>query len=334
MRVSAFIGFCLAAAAFPALAQSSERWAGFYDAQALEKAAALYSGSVRGTWEEDLLQRLPSHQRQAIGPVRLQLPLVGADKRPFAYYALPEDRIVVVPIQSVKFLDDLATAQAWFLRRNCPTETVLDYVALLRYADAGSMPGGRLPTPPAALGVPDNALKDPWVYDVSGKVLKSVLYFLMAHEAGHVAHAHRRYDEITSEQAQAQEAQADTFALDVMQRIGLAPNALAFFFTAFSWFEAAPSDFPSMSAYDFARRRLSTHPVTSARLDAIASRMQDNAAQFVRVEPNPQKAMQIVLDAAKAIRKIGTELNDPRIREYQKYRGQRVTLKQLQTACP
>jgi hypothetical protein len=312
---------------------ANARWETLYDRSTLEAAFKLYSKSLQDTWTEDFLAKLVLQERQTLENVQLSLPLVGEHKHPFDYYALVSRQLVVIPIQSVKFLDDLATAHAWLLNRKCSDQAVLDYVGFLRFGDLKSMAGGRLPTPSAALGVPNDALKNAWVYDISGKILKSIVYFVMAHETGHVMHAHAPYNQLTGIQAQNQEKQADKFALDVMQRIGLTPQALAFFFLATSWFEPMPSDFASQKEYDTARKQLATHPLSSDRLKAIADRMETNAAEFAKSEPNRQSAEQIVRVAGATIRKISGMLDDPKIREYQKFRGQRVEPQVLRNAC-
>lgn len=325
---------CSAVACAALISQpASARWENLYDTDTLEAASKLYSKNLQDTWTEDFLAKLLPQDRQAIGNVRLLLPLVGEHAHPFDYYAYPSRKLVVVPIQSVKFLDDLAIAHTWLLNRNCSDQAVFDYVGFLRFGNIKNMPGGRLPTPSAALRVPKDALNNTWVNDVSGKILKSTVYFLMAHEAGHVIYAHRPYNEITGVQAQNQEKQADKFALDVMQRIGLTPQALAFFFMATSWFEPMPSDFDSAEEYDAARKQLATHPLSSDRLITIAGRMETHAAEFAKSEPNRQRAEQIVRTAGATIRKIAGMLDDPKIREYQKFRGQRVELEVLRNAC-
>ena len=123
--------------------------------------------------------------------------------------------------------------------------------------------------------------------------------------------------------------QADAFASDVMHRIGVTPQALAFFFTATSWFEPVRGDFDTAAAYDAYRRQLQTHPLSAERLVAIATRMEKGAAGIARAEPQRTHAEQTIRRAGADIRKIGLELNDPKIREYQKYRGMRVDLNEL-----
>jgi Peptidase family M48 len=309
------------------------RWEGLYDDTTLNAAFNRYSANIQGMWAADLVGKLPPEERGILAEVRLALPLIGVHKHPFDYYALPGQRLIVIPILSVKFWDDVSTAHAWLMNRKCSEQAIFDYMALLRYGDVETMAGGHLPTPLAALGVPNDALKNAWVYDVSGKTLKSTIFFLMAHEAGHVIYQNRPHQKTSANPVQMQEMQADSYALDVMQRVGVTPQALAFFFMSSSWFDPVPSDFPSIEEYAAYQREVATHPLSAERLSAIADRLETSASEFVKNEPQRLHAEEIVRAAGAAIRQISLGLNDPKLREYQKYRGQHVDLQSLRATC-
>ena len=80
-----------------------------YSTAELERASRTYHDNLVGSWEEDLLPRLTPAQRGAASTVSLRLPLIGAGRNPYDFYASPTARVVTIPILSVKFLDDLAT---------------------------------------------------------------------------------------------------------------------------------------------------------------------------------------------------------------------------------
>lgn len=328
-RPQAIVGALFAMIATAAFAQ----WDTMYQGAQLQSSSKIYAPNLRGMWTEDMRARLGPEDQQALAGVQLVSPLVGAHGHPLDYYADVAARRIYIPILSVRFLDDLAIAQSWMIHRACAQPALIDYVAMLRHRNPAEFPGGRYPTPREALRVPDDVLKIGYVDDLSGKILKSTVFFLIAHEAAHIRLGHRTYGQLTPEQAQAQEMQADSFALDVMQLVGVPPNGLPLFFTTAYAFEPAPSDFASPAAYE-AHRRSVTHPVTTDRLLAIAHRMQSQAARFAHAEPDPAKVTRIVFEGGAQVALLAGNLQDVKLKEFQKLRGRSVDLPTLHSACP
>jgi len=328
-RRQAMVGALFALIATAALAQ----WGTMYDSGQLQASFKTYSPNLRGMWTEDMRARLGPEDRQVLAGVQLLSPLIGTHGHPLDYYADVAARRIYIPILSVRFLDDLAITQSWMSYRVCTQPALIDYVAMLRYRNPAEFPEGRYPTPREALRVPDDVLKIGYVDDLSGKILKSTIFFLIAHEAAHIRFGHLTYGEITPGKAQAQEMQADSFALDVMQLVGVPPNGLALFFRAAHAFEPAPSDFASPAAYE-AHRRSVTHPVTAARLLALADRMRSQAARFAHAEPDPAKVTKLVVDGGAQIALLAGNLQDVKLKEFQKLRGRSVDLPTLRFACP
>jgi len=302
-----------------------------YSTQTLEEAANIYSESLRAIWTEDLIARLPDSQRQAARAVSLNIPIYGHRAQPLEYYAKAREHEVTIPIFSVKFLDDVCTAFAYMARHNCDPGVISDYVGMLRYQNSASEPAKRFPSPVSALGLPSNPLNDPSVKKSSGNALKSTVYFLMAHELAHVLYTHRSYDTITPAEAQAQEFQADSFALEIMARIGVPPVALAHFFAIASRFEAAPGDFSTPSGFEAYLREQSTHPLTSERLSRVSGCIRDKADQFIRLEPGFSRSRMV--QVADDLQHIAQTLEDRAIREYQRIRGRTTTWDQIVSTC-
>lgn len=314
------------------LAQSADALE-VYDTITLQKANQTYAENLRFVWKENLLGRLTDNERQAAGGVKLNIPLVGSNGSPFGYYAAVNAREVTIPIMSVKFFDDLSTAEAWLISRKCAMNPVSDYVGILRYQGLPNSHGQRNTQPLQALSIPDNALKDEFVNDVSGKTLKSAIYFLMAHELAHVIYQHKPYNMISRPEAQAQEMQADDFALNVMRRISVPPMGMVLFFTLCSRFEPAPGDFDSLEAYENFVKKMTTHPLTSQRLIALSKGMRSRAADFSQGQKNPAAWKTRIIKAADDIEKIADTLDDRRIRELQKYRSETVKMSDLSNTC-
>jgi hypothetical protein len=322
---------CLIAMGSFVYSADAKDFTAIYSEQAIKSAKKIYEKNLISIWTEDLIVKLPASYRENASAISLNLPLYGKRAEPIEYYAKPREREVTIPIFSVKFYDDICIAYAYMAKHKCDSGVISDYVGMLRYQDPDNLPNRRFPPPLGALGLPPNPLDDSWVYKTSGNSLKSSIYFLMAHEMAHVLYSHRSYDLITAVEAQAQEIQADGFALEIMARIGVPPAAMAFFFSVASRFEAAPGDFATLSGFENYLRRHSTHPLTSERLNKVASHIRKNAEAFIRLEKAISKAQMIKI--AQDIEKIAQTLNDRAIREYQRHRSLSMNWNQIASTC-
>lgn len=309
----------------PLLAQDVGR---LYSQQELAGAGSRMSPNLRGLWEEDFLTRLTPAERMRAGSVTLNLPLVGAQRTPLEFYASPPDRQVYLPIASVKFLDDVNIAIAHYERRGCGMGTVSDYIGVLRVRPT-ELPG----SPRDALGVPANALSDPIVDDVSQKLTKSTVFFIVAHEYAHVMYGHKGYKAITALEAQRQETEADAFALEVMRRIAVPPLSLAHFFMLVSRLESSPSDFETPEQYETHLRQRTSHPVSAQRILAVADALQTNAASYVRTQSNPLAWEQRLQQASRELRAIGQTLDDRAMRRFLTHRALTMNSASLRAGC-
>jgi hypothetical protein len=79
-----------------------------------------------------------------------------------------------------------------------------------------------MPPPLVAFDIDkETALADPFVEDVSTKILDSTVNYLLAHEVGHVMLGHE--GGLTGGASQEQEIAADRFALDFFTAVGTPP---------------------------------------------------------------------------------------------------------------
>ena len=255
---------------------------------------------------------------------------IEARRHKFDYYADATFRRVYIPTLSVKFLDDLATTFVWLDHHGCDSAAVFDYVGMIRYQSFERS----VPAPFTVLPVPADALDNYYVNEVSGKILKSATYFLMAHELAHVLYGHS--GSASFGQSQAQEIEADAYALEIMRRLSVVsaepvpPMGMVLFFQAASRFEPAPGDFDSIEAFEAYARHGVTHPLTSDRLITMAHTIRDNAVDFSgRQDEWGERIRQIAND----IEGIGRILDDRGIREYQKHRSQQSSRESLRAAC-
>ena len=203
--------------------------------------------------------RSDERTRLAQKPV-LQFPLLAegrARQHPLAFYVPPDHDRIVVPILSLKFLDDLCTAYAWLQINGFGLETISEYTAMLAYARP---PAGGFPPPLSALRIPADALDDRDVDELALGHFVTARTFILLHEMGHLLYDHGGGTSVDSVR---NEARADQFAAEVMQRTPLPPiGALVFFMADAHW-----SGFPASGS--------DTHPLSGQRVHVLADHLDD-----------------------------------------------------------
>lgn len=275
-----------------------------YSDRELREAKRTYEPNVRAIFREELIRRLPGEQRYALSNVSLAMPLRG--KHPLQFSARPIDRTVVVPVLSLKFLDELMIAWAWFEERGCETAYLTSYLSLLlgfKRIDAG---------PLEAFNLPQWIINDERVNSLSLKLHKTAVYFLLAHEAGHLLYNHQ--PATGGATSQRQEREADDFALSAMARIGVMPAGMIQYFIAGYMHEPLPD----LETWEFETRQIAelTHPLTDTRVRRIADRLAFRPMDYAHSEPNPVYASQIVAYAAKQMRGIADHMEHGGMRLY------------------
>lgn len=303
--------------AFLSVTSASARdYSQMYPAETLQRVSEVYGKNIRDAlYGEIKLQLLPAELR-SLGRVDLQQPW-DHTRDPFEFSANAGTGVVLIPALSVKFLDDLAIANAWFERKGCNKEAIFDYAAALDFSDH------YLPSLLRALQVPDKAYElDPYVDDVSQKILKSAIAFILLHELGHIHHNHVRYRGFDPAKARLEEAQADQFALNVLRRMRLPPLGMAFWFTALSMRDPLVEGSPSQ-----------THPLTAARMQAIADALREHPEDFIEPDNRGRWNADTIRGLAGEFDVLADNLRDPDLRRLVKLRGAKATPKLIASAC-
>lgn len=267
-------------------------------------------GAVRGEYEpylrdlfaNDLLARLPPTMRAPLGEVRLDIPVempagLGTDPAfVLNVGTVPAARQVFLPLRTAVWLEEYFALAAHLEQRKCPDRLAISLLysaMLMRNADSRPRPPGPL----AAFGLDDSVYKDAKVKSQSNKLYAGTMFFLLAHELGHIARGHA--GGATGIHSQTQEREADAYALDAMAAIGYEPLGLAFFFTAAAMMEGGQS----------------THPLSGSRMDAAARAVEARPRAFVdRGEPDPDAWVPRLLDLARQIRAAIPLADDPQQR--------------------
>ena len=245
---------------------------------------------IAGVVTEDIPSALPRAERAGLAGIGVAF--VPHGPNPLSFYADPAARKVVVPGETVLFLDDLVTVAAWFDAHGCRREWIQSYLwGLLREGDP-------LPRPLTAFAIDRAAtVADAAVDRSATQGYNGILLYLLAHEVGHLALGHAAG--LTGAASQAQEIAADGFALDYFAAVGMPPIDMADYFVAARWLD------PTGAA-----AALGTHPVTPGRLRAIADRLAAEPDAFTRVFSDPARGHALVLQAAAQLGEIAGLLSD------------------------
>src|ERR1041385_6645485 len=216
-----------------------------YDRAMVAREQPRLAARIDDIWTKAFLPQLTAEEQRALSGVTFRTPLEGDPV--LGYYSESRSRVVTMPAISLLFYEDLCTAYAWLQRRGYRLETVEEYVAMLKYKRAAAF-GGRYPPPLTALGIPADALTDAGVNDLSLRFRNTGYAFILAHELGHVRFQHGGYAGVPITAAQANEAQADEFALELMRRVSEIPMGAMIFFQAGIYYFENRADFPSDAA--------------------------------------------------------------------------------------
>jgi hypothetical protein len=269
----------------------------------LDAMRARYDAYLRDMLFNSLLARLPPSLRAPLGEVRLEMPAewpagLGGNAPDFVLNAgsLARTRQVILPIRTVLWLDEYAGLTAEMERRDCDGRTILPllYAHMLTRVAPGAP---RPPGPFAAFGLDDAIYADARVKDTSNKLFATALFFLLAHELGHIAAG--PLPPATGYDAQQRERDADRYALDAMAQVGLMPWGLVMLFTALAVMEGGQT----------------THPMSGSRVEAAARAVEARPRAFVdRTERDPAAWEPRVLQLMQEIRRAIPLADDPAAR--------------------
>jgi hypothetical protein len=257
-------------------------WSGFYDAATLTAWSSRVVPGIEQTLREDLLPRVPPESRQALRGVALRFPLEDGQV-PFGFKSRWDAKAIVLPASSMRLFRDLCVAYAWLSRNGYTTDTVSDYLTMLRSQWPSEALRRGKHTPLETLGVPVDAMNDSRVELIATATFSSGMTFIMGHELGHIAYRHPAYSAVSRAEARANEASADEFALELMKQLGVAPIGVLIFFTAVAHWEL-----DGMATAGDRHER--THPLNADRINHVGQWMLSNADAFSRSAANPARA--------------------------------------------
>ena len=264
-------------------AQASD-WSTLYGDAVLAREKPRLQRLVEDVDSDDIGPCFTPSQRLSFGTLRIELPLSANSASPING-DLQRGTAVVLPALTLLFVEDLAKAYAWLWTSRLSSETVDEYISMLRYRKAADFPEGKYPAPAAALHIPANALENPDTKRMFSRLRTSAYMFLILHQMGH----------LRASTGETEEEQADLFALDLMRRNSETPLGLLPILNAGVYLPDARD------------------PVTAKRLLAMAKYLDRRVQDFVDARPDRVAARDAIHAIAKDFRVSAGLLEDPGI---------------------
>ncbi len=281
-----------------------------YSRTELESEAVRLRNAVFRLYSIGIKPSLSEDEIRAAGDFEFSFPLPETNDPLMDFAATTDGRAMIMPLMSLKAVEDLTTAYAWLYHNNYSLSTIDLYFTMLRYRDPADFPGGKFPRILDALGVPPDAYKtDKRVDELSLSLRNEVYAFIIAHELGHIRYAHKPLDQITTQQAQADEAQADAFALDIFLRTKTPPLGPVLFFQAQVYNLLHPVEFGRTEQERASALLQMTHPLTLERIEKMNGFIE---GPFTRARPEETA---LWTDIASKLRAIIPIMQDQEIAE-------------------
>ena len=284
------IALCIASCAF------CGDWSSLYDAQRLESQRERLTEDVNLVIAQEIQPFLTSAQARAFSDIQIDLPLSAEPAaNPFDFYSARAGNITL-PLLTVAFVEDMSEAYSWLWANRYSSQTVDEYVGMLRSRASGDFPGNHYPTPIEALHVPANALENPAVAQMTDRVRATTLSFMLLHQFGHLSHrtaseeATLKHDRVNGE-----EEWADNFALEVMKKNSEPPAGLLMLIHGMLYLPTVPPK---------------QHPVSRRRLNTMADYLDARVREFAEGRPNPRLTIVAIRSLADHIRSAALFLSD------------------------
>jgi hypothetical protein len=268
-------------------------WSSIYDAKSLESQRERLTKDVDLVIAQEIQPFLTSAEARAFADIKIDLPIsTEPAPNPLDFYSAHAGNITL-PLLTVAFVEDMSEAYSWLWANRYSSQTVDEYLGMLRNRTPSDFPGNRYPTPLEALHIPANALENPAVAEMRDRVRGTTLSFMLLHEFGHLSH--RTAAEEVAFRHDGEEEFADRFALEVMKKNSETPAGLLMLIHGMLYLPpAAPKQ----------------HPVTRHRLNAMADYLDMRVREFAEGRPDRKLATFAIQSLASHIRKAALFLSD------------------------
>jgi hypothetical protein len=251
-----------------------------YSRAELDAEAVRLRNAVIKIYEIGIKPSLTAEEKRALGAFEFSFPFPKPGDDLLNFAATTDGRLLIMPVMSLKMLEDLTTAYAWRYYKRDSLGAIDLYFAMLRYRDERDFPGAQYPPILQALGVPKDANEQATKVDEMSLSLRNEAFaFIIVHELGHIRFKHKPTDQISARQSTADELEADQFALDVLARTKTPALGASLIFQAQIYSLLHRHEFPSRKAWQDYVSNAMTHPMSVDRIRAMADFMRGPLAR-------------------------------------------------------
>ena len=286
-------------------------WSSLYGTANLESQRVRLRQDLNTVIAQEIQPFLTLEQARAFSEIELDFPAtVAPDPNPLDFFSTSNGHIVV-PLLTIAFVEDMAKAYAWLWANHCSSQTVDEYLGMLRERHPGDFPDQHYPAPLVALHIPDNAMQDPAVAKMALRVRGTTLSFILLHQFGHLHYVPSAQEAAFRRDP---EEKADAFALGVMKKNSETPAGLLMLIHGMIYLP------PSASK---------NHPLSVDRLKAIADYLDLRVREFAEGRPDRRLAAIAIKSLAEHIRQAARFLSDNTGQELWAEQGRKTTIADL-----
>jgi hypothetical protein len=245
-----------------------------YSPDEIQRETPWLKRAVENIYHRGIAPVLSGIEWHRLGQVVFQFPPPRPDSSLLNFYVYRSQgrSVVVMPVLSLKQLEDLMITYAWLQQTGHSHATIDLYYAMLKRRPKQDFPSQRYPDILTALGVPKTAIANNKQVDATSLSLRNeAIAFVLVHELGHIFYRHKSYSEVTAATARADELQADRFALDLMVRTDTPPMGAVVFFQAQAYAMPHRGEYPTEKEWHRFLRKYSTHPLSTERIALLAN---------------------------------------------------------------
>lgn len=286
-----------------------------YETAVLSQAKPRLESRVREIFSKGIGPFLTVEEQERLKGLKIEFPLSGKNGGLIDFYSRPDKSTVTLPILSLLFIEDLSTAFSWLYYNQYSLKTLEEYVSMLKYRKASVFKDRKYPPMLRTLGIPEKALDDRRVDELSLRIRNSAFAFILAHELGHIRYRHPGYETgVRRAQARSNEEEADRFAIDVLRRTSTLPMGIIVFFEATVYWFPNRGDYPvtaeGENSWEQYLEREASHPATPDRMRALGELLKERADDFTANDTDKAAARESVIFIAKGISEIAEFLDN------------------------
>jgi hypothetical protein len=271
-------------------------WSSLYDQASLQNQQPRFRRQVDTVIAQEIEPFLTVEQAHTLSQVQVDLPpTAGPEPNPFDFYSASPAHITL-PLLTVAFLDDLAEAYSWLWANHCSSQTVDQYLGMLRNRLPADFPDRRYPSPLMALHIPANSSGNPAVAKMTERVRTTTLSFILLHQFGHLSYRTAAEESaLKHDHIDGNEELADAFALEVMKKNSETPAGLLLLIHGMMYLPSTPPK---------------NHPLTTQRLKTMADYLDTRTREFSDGRPDRRLAAIAIQSLANHIREAAAFVSD------------------------